>query len=167
MPNWPEMTHDVSGEPLEEEWLEDYSETDNDPGSLEYNRSQPVRVEFEQTQRVAPETASWSFFQVSIALAVGGTGSFQPTQICPHRYHRYKAKFLWTIPANTTVYLDRVPDRLMSGALGTTFQVTTGATGLVSASVLPDYDGQQPLYAVATNAGVTVSVMDESYKAVQ
>lgn len=145
---------------IEQGWEDSYEETDQEVPD-EFHEIKPVKVEFEETQRVAPESTSWMTWNITLI------GSGPPTQICTHKYHRYKAKFLWTIPANTTVYIDRVQDRLTSGALGTTFTITTGAAGIQSAVVLPEYDGQQAIYAIATQPGVSVAVMDEAYKAVQ
>lgn len=148
---------------IQQDWEESDEYQDQEASSYRENVNvRPVKVEFEQTQNVAPESTAW----MAWAIAVIGVG-LQPTQICSHKYHRYKAKFLWTIPANTIVYLDRVADRLMSGALGTTFNIATGAAAIQSSVILPDYDGQQPLYAIANGPGVFVSVMDESFKAVQ
>lgn len=148
---------------IQQDWEEADEYQEQDPSSYRENQNvRPVKVEFAETQNVAPESTAWMTWQVAV-LGV----NTQPSQICTHKYHRHKAKFLWTIPANTTVYIDRVPDRLTSNALATTFTITTGATGLQSASVLPEYDGQQAVYAIANNPGVSVSVMDESYKKVQ
>lgn len=226
---------------IQQDWEEAIEYTDQEPTSYRENQNvRPVKVEFEQTQNVAPESTSWMTWQV----AQIGQNS-QPSQICTHKYHRYKAKFLWTIPFSTIVYISRSADQLMSNALGTAFTITTGpgAAAVVTPAVpasatnvqnpngypvqvviagftatavsvngvqvgtsngtyfipaygtisitytvagtwtwtnpaaptnalqavpaLPDYDGQQPLYAIANNAGVSVAVMDESYKAVQ
>lgn len=149
---------------IERAWEESYNRTENDPGTLEYDRIRPVKVEFEQTERVAPDSTSWLQFGIAF---LGSGGSLQPTQVCPHRYHRYKAKFLFTGPAAAIIYVARIPDTLMSGALGTTFSITIGAGGAVSAPLMQEYDGQQPVYMIASVTGVSVSVMDEGYKPVQ
>jgi hypothetical protein len=100
----------------------------------------PVRVVATETETVSPESASWMSYQIAGLAAITGIGGLRPTQICTHKYHRYKAKFLWTIPNNVTVYLANNETALMSNALGFAFS-------LVSGQVLPDYDSQQPLYA--------------------
>jgi hypothetical protein len=121
----------------------------------------PVKITETLTENVAPEATSWNSYSIAQAPQLAGTGGTQPTQLCPHRYHRYKAKFIFNIPAATTVYIARVPDYLMSGAFGNAFALTTGQN-------LPDYDGQQAMYAIYTGTGpVTVSVMDEGFKEVQ
>ena len=121
----------------------------------------PVRITETLSENVAPEATSWNSYTVAAAPNAAGTGAQAPTQLCPHRYHRYKAKFVFNIPATTTVYIARVQDSLMSNAFGNAFQLTTGQN-------LPDYDGQQAVYAVFTGTGpVTVSVMDEGFKEVQ
>jgi hypothetical protein len=153
---------------LPQNWEDSYYDQEEAPDA--WAELQPVPVEIKRTEieQVAPESTSWMFYNIPLAPALAGTGALQPVQICTHKYHRHKAKFLWTIPANCVIYLDRVQDRLMANALGTTFQIITGATAITSSAViLPEYDGQQALYAVATVAGATVSVMDESYKTVQ
>lgn len=141
-------------------WEEADEEQDQDPEG-EWRQEQPILVESVQSQRVAPESTSWNHYNIPV---IGST--LQPAQICTHKYHRYKAKFTGFIPANVNVYFDRVPDRLMSGALGATFRVN-GGTGGLAYNIIPDYDGQQPLYAIADGAGAFIDVMDESYKAVQ
>lgn len=118
-----------------------------------------VKVANTQTERVAPEFTGWRTWAVLAA------GSAQPVQICQRRYHRYKAKLIWTIPSATTVYLDNKPDSLSSPVPAPTLGQLAGP---LTTWVMPDYDGQQPLYAVFTGAGpVTVTVIDESYGPVQ
>jgi hypothetical protein len=107
----------------------------------------PVKIVEALTENVAPESTSWLVFPIAAAPQLSGGGSNQPTQLCPHRYHRYKAKFVCNIPGGYTVYVSRVVDYLMSGALANQFQLINGQN-------LPDYDGQQALYAVYANTGV-------------
>lgn len=141
----------------------EYDDTDQDVPESQYEglQTRPVKVEFEETQQVAPEFGALATWPVTQA------GSSQPTQLCPHRYHRYKCKFAVTIPANTVLYLATKPDPLNS--------LTPGATAnsgflfsLVAGQSIPDWEGQQPLYAVFTGTGpVSVAVMDMSYGKVQ
>jgi hypothetical protein len=149
---------------IEQGWEESYNRTENDPGTLEYDKIRPVKVEFEESIRVAPESTSWMSWPVGV---IGISGTSRPTQVCPHRYHRYKAKFVWSVPANTTIYVARTEDALMSQAFGTAFTIQVGAGGFVGGGLMPEYDGQQPVYMMASQAGVVVSVMDEGYKPVQ
>jgi hypothetical protein len=136
---------------IEQGW-EDADQSQDQGAPTWFPEAIPVKV-------IATETGN--SFGIAQAPQVGGTGAAQPTQICPHRYHRYKAKFVFNIPAATTVYIARVQDYLMSGAYGNAFALTTSQN-------LPDYDGQQAVYAVYTGTGpVTVSVMDEGFKEVQ
>lgn len=153
---------------IEQGWEDAYYDQNEAPDQWAELQPVPVEIRRTETENVAPESTSWMFYNIPLAPAVGGTGTLQPAQICTHKYHRYKAKMVWTVPANCIIYLDRVADRLMSGALGTTFQIQVGATAVTtSTQLLPDYDGQQALYAVASVAGATCSVMDESFKQVQ
>lgn len=147
---------------IEQGWENAEWEQDQEAGEWGHEQAVPVKVEFEQTQQVAPESTAWMYWPVAI---VGQ--SDRATQLVPHRYHRYKAKMLWTVPAGVTVYIDQDNSRLTSNSFGTTFQFTAPAAGFTSQQVLPDYDGQQPVYAMASGAGVSVAVMDESYKEVQ
>jgi hypothetical protein len=120
----------------------------------------PVRITETLTENVAPEATSWLIFPIAQAPQASGTGASQPTQLCPHRYHRHKAKFVCNIPGGTTVYLSRVVDYLMSGALANLFQVTGGQQ-------LPDYDGQQALYAVYNTVAVSQPAVPASGVATQ
>lgn len=115
-----------------------------------------VRVVYTESENVAAEFTALQTWPVPLA------GSGQPVQVCPHRYHRYKAKFTLTVPAATTLYLATKPDPL-NVAVPSVFQYAIGPGQSV-----PDYEGQQPLYAVFTGTGpVNISVMDMSYGKVQ
>lgn len=160
-----EMQFDHTGEPLEQEWIDaaDY-EQEQGPDAWSEMRPIPVTIDRTENERVAPETVALTSWPVGTS---GPTGS-GPTQICPHNYHRYKAKFTWVIPANTTVFIATDPTKLSSNAFGVAYQITVGATAITnSTQIMPEYDGQKPLYAVANNPGVVVSVLDEGYKTVQ
>ncbi len=129
------------------------------PDGMSAQRPVHVKVVATESQRVAPEFAGMQTVYVGLA------GTDQPTQICPHRYHRYKCKFLWSIPADTIVYVATKPDALGSPAPPPTIYQLTPSSYF---GTMPDYDAQEPLYAVYTGTGpVTVSVMDESYGTVQ
>jgi hypothetical protein len=116
-----------------------------------------VKVVDTQSQSVAPEFAALATVQPVAAGQV-------PTQLIPHRYHRYKTKFTWTIPTGFTVWIATKPDSISSPTPPpTVYQLAPGQNQ-------PDYDGQQPLYAVYTGNGTglpQVSIMDESYGTVQ
>ena len=128
----------------------------------------PVIIHGSMSERVAPEAVSLLTLQIPVAINVAGTGTGQPAQLCPHAYHRYKAKFTWTVPANCTIYVAKTREALMSGSLANAFSIVVGATAVTQSTLLmPEYDGQPALYAVASIAGAQVSVMDETYKTVQ
>jgi hypothetical protein len=120
----------------------------------------PVKITETLTENVAPEATSWLTFPIALGPQIGGGGASQPTQLCPHRYHRYKAKFVCNIPGGTVVYLSRVIDYLMSGALANQFQLASGQN-------LPDYDGQQALYSVYTTVAVSQPAVPASTVPVQ
>lgn len=148
---------------VEQGWQESYAGADNEPvAGDDFHRIKPVKVEFTQDIRVAPDSTAWTAF----SIAVLGQAT-EPTQVCPHKYHRYKAKFLFTGPAAAVIYVARNRDQLTSGALGTTYSITIGAGGATSQPLMQEYDGQQAVYMAASVAGVSVSVMDEGYKPVQ
>lgn len=125
---------------IEQGW-EDADQSQDQGAPTWFPEAIPVKITETLTENVAPEATSWLTFPIALAPNAAGTGTQQPTQLCPHRYHRYKAKFICNIPGGVTVYLSRVIDYLMSGALANQFTLTTGQT-------LPDYDGQQAVYAV-------------------
>ncbi len=118
-----------------------------------------VKVVDTQNQNVAAEFTAWSNQQPVLA------GSGVATQLCPHRYHRDTCKMIINVPATTTVYFANKPDALSSPAPPSTVAQLTGP---LTNFRLPDYEGQQPLYAVYTGTGpVTVFVQDETYGIVQ
>jgi hypothetical protein len=119
----------------------------------------PVRVKFDENQKVSPQFTSWMTYPIA------QSGVNQATQICTHRYHRYKAKFIVNFPGAGTLYIARIPDYLNTGAIGNAFAITVAAA--TTGNLLPDYDGEQAVYAIASIAGVSISVMDESYGTVQ
>jgi len=113
----------------------------------------PVKVVFDENEQIPPEFAAWSTWPIQVA------GNGQATQLCPRRYHRYKAKMTVTIPTGgATVTIANKPDPLStSNPQGWQLTYTAGIF------TLPEYDAQQPVYAVASVAGVIISVLDESY----
>jgi len=155
-----------AGEPIQEEWLESGQET-GPPDAWAEMRPIPVKVQHDESELVSPQATSFNSYAIPLAPTVGGTGTLQPLQVCPHRYRRYKAKFLFTATGAVTIYVDKVIDRLMSNALGATFQIVIPAALTQSTQLMPEYDGEQPLYMVANAPGASVSVMDEGYKTVQ
>lgn len=111
----------------------------------------PVKIAFNETERVAPEAAAHMTWQLTAG---------QPIRICPHAYHRYKAKFNVIYPATgfaTGIMLNKLQDPLTG----------TNPQGSLWGNTLPDYEGQQPLYAVAIGGAATISVIDMTYKVVQ
>lgn len=104
-----------------------------------------VKVVATANEEVAPEHAALTTFPLPLA------GTANPVQICPHRYHRMKAKFQCLVGLGYTVWLAHKPDALSTPTPATTnYQVVNGMS-------LPDYDGQQPLYAVYTGTGLAPS----------
>lgn len=156
-----------AGEPLQEGWLENDAATNQEPVRWGEVEPIPVRVTHTESQRVAPEATAFMTFPIPQIPQASGAGATQAQQICPHRYHRYKAKFLFSGGAAGTIYVAKDPNTLMSGALGAAFAIVVAAALTQATQLMPEYDGQQPLYMMATVPGFVVSVMDEGYKAVQ
>jgi FtsH-binding integral membrane protein len=121
-----------------------------------------VKVVDTQSENVAAEFAALTTYQIVQA----GTGL--PTQIFPHRYHRYKGYIVITaVAANGVLYLANKPDTI-SGPTPppTVFQIPVTTT-MALPFVLPVYEAQQPIYAAASVAGVAVGIIDETYGTVQ
>jgi hypothetical protein len=116
----------------------------------------PVRVMFDETIRVPPEFASCMTWTVPLIGA-------QPAQILQRRYGRYKTKFWCSFPGAGTLYINTKYEPVsLPSPQG--FQVTATAAGFVA---IPEYEAMQPMYVIASVAGVQLSVMDESYGQVQ
>jgi hypothetical protein len=105
-----------------------------------------VKVVDTQAQNVAAEFTAWS---TQFPVVAGGGVA---TQLCPHRYHRLKAKFNWYIPPGITVWIANKPDPLSSPTPANSQYQLTSTNG-----DQPDYDGQQPMYAVYTGTVTTPS----------
>ena len=115
----------------------------------------PVRVVHTDTKRIPPEFAgmiTWAVPQAPNYVAV-----------IQRSYDRFKAKFLVSFPGAGTLNLNTKVDPL-TNPTPQGFSITVAAAGIVS---LPDYDAQQPLYANASIAGVSIAVMDERFGRVQ
>jgi hypothetical protein len=83
-------------------------------------------------------------------------GQGQPVQILQRQPQRFKAKWIVAGPAgNVGVVLNSKLDPLQGAS-------PQGITITVQGSQ-PDWESQQPLYAIATTAGVTISIWDETY----
>jgi hypothetical protein len=140
-----------SSEPVDPNWTESpfssgaYAQEQNPMLGEMPEHPLHVKVVSTASEQVAAEHTALTSFSPPLA------GSANPVQICPHKYHRLKAKSLWTIPLGYTVWLAHKPDGLSTPTPATTnFQ-------LVNGMVMPDYDGQQPLYAVYTGTGLAPS----------
>jgi hypothetical protein len=112
--------------------------------------AEPIRVA-EVSQRAAPEygaTMTWLIPQIS-----AGT----PVQILTRRLRRHKAKLTVTaLGGATSLVFSAIIDRLQGA-------VPQGFTW-VGTGNLPDWESQQPLYAIAVGGGpASISVIDESY----
>jgi hypothetical protein len=103
------------------------------------------------TERLAPEygsTMTWT-------IPVQGTGL--PVQLLTRRIRRHKAKIGINFTVAGTVILNSNLDHLSTGQ---GYVIVVPSAGWFQFS---DWESQQPLYAIATVAGITASVVDETH----
>jgi hypothetical protein len=111
---------------------------------------QPIPVVTEVDTR-APEYGAcmtWSIPQSGVGL---------PIQILTRRLRRYIAKIEINFTVAGIVTFNSNLDHLSAGQ---GYIVNVPVAGLYR---FPDWESQQPLYCVASVAGLTVAVLDESY----
>jgi hypothetical protein len=95
-------------------------------------------------------------FGACMTWPVGQAGVAPPTQILTRRTRRSQAKITITaLSGATSVVFNSKLDPL-------TNPTPTGATYL-AAGRLPDWESQQPLYAIAIGGTATVVIQDETY----
>jgi hypothetical protein len=112
--------------------------------------AEPVRVT-EVSERAAPEYGS------CMTWPIPQTTTGTPVLILNRRLRRHKAKLnITALGGATSVVFNSVIDRLQGATpQGYTISVV---------GVLPDWESQQPLYAIAVGGGpASISVIDESY----
>lgn len=110
----------------------------------------PLRV-IPLSSREAPE------YGASMTWLIPQAGIAQPVQILTRRVRRHKAKLiLIQLTGATSVIFNAVIDRVQ----GTAPQGFT----MLAVGVMPDWESQQPLYAIAIGGTAQVSVWDESYQ---
>lgn len=92
---------------LDEEWVDSpfsdgaYAQDENPMLGEMPNHPLHVKVVDTQTQTTAPEFTAWSSFPIGLL------GTNPPTQLCPHKYHRNKAKF--TVSWGTSMFSVTTP----------------------------------------------------------
>lgn len=151
---------------LPEEWSEESgsehgAEFEPNVAESEYPAVVPVRVVFSETENLPPEFASfmtWPVGQVNVSA---------PTQIIQRRYKRFKAQLMISIPAAGTVTINSKFEPLSKDASPQGWSYTFTAANNNPGFLLPPYESQQPLWAIASIAGVTIAVLDQSYGQVQ
>ena len=141
----------MSIEPTDEYYTEE-GYTEDEPQVYEGNvyQGQPIPV-VSVDVRWAPEFGG----VMTWALPVQGVG--QPLLILNRRIRRSKGKIQINFPAAGTVILS---SNLAQIANNQGYIVTVPVAGLYT---FHDWENQQPLYAIASIAGVTALVLDESY----
>lgn len=122
----------------------------------------PVRIVRTEAEITSPAKASCMTWPINTFANMPAAGL---TPICPHRYHRYKAK-LWCVPGAgaTAVVLNTKRDPLaQSSPQGATFTFPTTPVPFA----LPDYEAEEALYAMSIGGPVTIAVIDQGYSNVQ
>jgi hypothetical protein len=154
------MTTPISGEWQEDDYSTNLIPPDN-AWSGETGVIQPEQVAVPvhivgEPKRDSPEYCAFS----TVTIQQAGTITAPPycTQLLQRRYQRYKAKFFNIVfnTGATAVIFNSKPDAL-TGANPQGAQIT------VATNTLPDYDAEQPLYAVGIGGTVTISYFDESF----
>jgi len=129
---------------------EDYEEDEPQEYEGGTHLEQPVRV-VSVTENYAPEYASC----MTWPIPVQGIG--QPLLIAPRRIRRSECKVQLNFTVAGTVILNSNLQGVMNGQ---GLQIVMPVAGLYTA---PDWESQQPLYAIASIAGISAIVLDESY----
>lgn len=112
----------------------------------------PVHVVATDSERVAPQYASCMTYPIPQAGTANGTLPCY-TQILPRRQNRYKAKFQVVLDSGATAVI------VNSNEAPLTNPTPQGGTF----TILPEWESEQPLYAVAIGGTATISVIDETY----
>lgn len=104
----------------------------------------------EISERAAPE------YGACMTWVIPAAGVGQPVQILTRRRKRSKAKLLLVqLTGATAVVVNAVIDRVQ----GTSPQGFT----IMAVGPFPDWESQQPLYAIAIGGTALISLWDESY----
>lgn len=113
----------------------------------------PVYIDpsFKSVEEVAPDYGS----TMTYAIPQFGVGT--PLQVLTRRLRRHKAYVEVNFNVAGSVIFNSKIDQL-SAQSG--YTVAVPVAGLYR---LPDWEAQQPLYCIATVAGLTISVIDMSY----
>lgn len=112
--------------------------------------AQPLPI-VNATEETAPEFGSCMTWQIPLQ------GTQLSIPILQRRVRRHKAYVEVNFTVAGTVIFNSNQDHCNTGQ---GYNVTVPVTGLYR---LPDWESQQPLYVIATVAGLTASVIDQSY----
>jgi len=91
----------------------------------------------------------------------GQSGTGQPAQLLTRRIRRRKAKILVCVMGGATSIVFNSKLDPLTNPLPQGFTVTT-PTSLPF--LLPEWENQQPLYAIGVGGTPTISVIDEAYE---
>jgi len=141
-----------------------FSEDESAPAYYEEAQEQfetavvPVKIVYTENENLAPSYATYMTWQLPVI------GQNVPVQVLQKRIKRYRARFLLNFPGAGSVYINSKFEPL-SGANPQGFTVTV--SGATQNFPLPEMAAMTPLYAIASIAGVFLSVQDEAYGTVQ
>lgn len=149
--------------PIQGEWVEEGAQDQYVPEEEAFQEEVgiPVRVIDKPHERESPEFVGWYTVQIGQAGQVSGWPYC--TQILQRRLRRYKAKFgpVQFGTGCTAVIFASKPDGLSNPNITAAF--FNGWVVNASGQILPDYDGEKPVYAIAIGGVATISLFDESY----
>lgn len=113
----------------------------------------PVKVVFDENEQLTPTFCSCMTWPVP---AVNTTGALL---VLPRQEKRFKSQLVALFPGAGTLYFNTKVDPL-NNPTPQGFAITVAAAGL---QLLPPYECMQPMYAIASIPGVTLSIWDEVY----
>lgn len=129
---------------------QDYVEDESQSYAGDAYQVEPIPV-VNVTQRQTPEKAS------CMTWAIPQTGQGTPVQVLQRRERRFKAKAIITFPGAGTVTINSRQDGVANNQ---GYTITVPNAGIFS---LPDWETEQPLWAIASISGCTFAVIDESF----
>lgn len=148
---------------LPEEWegLDIGQEFEPNVAESEYPEVVPVRVVFSETENIPPGFAAF------MTYPIGVVNVSSPTQLLQRREHRFKCQLMVSVPAACTVTFNTKQEPLSKDANPQGFSLVFSAANNNPGFVMPPYEAAQPLFAIASIAGVTIAFFDQSYGQVQ
>jgi len=129
---------------------------DNEEGQAQIEKNfpvVPVKVIFDENQQLAAS------FCACMTWTVPVVNINTPLLIIPRKESRFKTQFIVNFPAAGILYLNTKSDPL-TNPTPQGFNLIETVAGNYS---LPPYEAMQPMYAIATIPGITISMWDQSF----